>query len=142
MATNNDYICIKTYDDVSQSSFYVRLNPQPDESIISFNQYKNTLQISFNLWLDGTFTLPENLFMLKIDSNIGKFSNITLKMIRDNYVSKKYNASFLINLDQTTDFKGQVFNKELYLKISLDVNQDVANNSDLPRNFNKFYQDL
>lgn len=142
MATNNKYICVKTFDDVSQSSFYVRLNPQPDESIISFNQYKNTLQISFNLWLDGTFELPENLFLLKIDSNLGKFSNITLKMIRDNYVSKKYNASFLINLDQTANFKGQHFLEELHLKISLDVNQDVANNSNLPSNFNKFYQDL
>lgn len=139
--SNSKFQCINTYDSATNTNFYVRLLPNNDP-VISFSQFKSSLEIKFDFWLEGRFTLPSNLLVLNMNSNIGIFNNLVLKLVRDEIVYKKYTASFLIDISTISGFNKQCFLEELYFNVSLNVNQEVFNSSNLPSNFDKFYADL
>lgn len=137
----NNFYCNQSIEAATGKFFYVKLsnNLRP---YIKFNQFKNTLELNFTFQFEGLFNLPENLLLLNIESNIGQFSNIKLKLIKDYRVKKKYEANLLINLNSSEYLSKEHFLEELYFKASFDINETVLNNCNITGNFNSFYKEL
>ena len=137
----NGYDCEITTDFDENVSYYVRLyktNPVK----ISFNQFLNSIQINFLINLDGAFTIPPNLLVLKIQSNLGTISNVPLRLQNDSYFLKEFTGSININFSSSELLKGDKFLEMIDLNISLDVNQEVFNSSNLQSKFANFNTDL
>lgn len=137
----NNFYCNPTIHATTNVIYYVRL-VNSSKPLIKFSQFKNTLELTFTFDLEGLFNLPENLLLMNIDSNIGQFNNIKLRLIKDYKVKKRYEANLLINLNSSAYLSSDHFLEELYFKVNFDINETVLNNSNISGNFNTFYREL
>lgn len=137
----SEYNCEITNDFIDNTSYYVRLSKIFPVKI-TFSQFLNSIQIDFSITLDGTFNIPPNLLVLKIQSNLGTINNIPLYLKNDYYFYKEFSGSININFSSSELLKGNKFLETINFNSTLDVNQEVFNSSGLPKVFDNFYTDL
>lgn len=86
---NSQYYYSYATGNSSNNGYYVRLYEQ-NPTVIKFQTYKNTMEILFDIWLQGNFQIPPYLMNLEIDSSIGRIQGINLVEVDVDNTDNKY----------------------------------------------------
>ena len=124
--------------DENNNKYYLRKS-STIESKISFLYYDNILKINFDLFLNGDYNLPQNIFYLYIASNIGNIDQLTLQLVDVENFNYHYKAICNINLDETSFKDKNIFLHNLKFNAYLKVNYSIL--QDLNINMDNFIQD-
>lgn len=125
--------------DENNNKYYLRKSSTM-ESKINFQYFNNTLKIDLNLFLNGDYNLPQNIFYLYITSNIGNIDQLTLQLVDvDNFI---YNYRVLcnINLEETNLKNKNIFQHNLKFNAYLKINYSILQNLNI--DMDEFIQDV
>lgn len=107
----------------------------------------STLNVKIKVIIPGNFILPPNIFLVNIESNIGKFDNIQLYLDWTHYDECSYIGEFNININDSSILsKKNISGLKIYFKPTILINSDVWNsikfnpntNLDVQNEFIKF----
>ena len=112
------------------------------ESKVNFVSLSNSLQIDFDLWLEGDFNIPNNLIVLQVASSIGNIQDISLEEKFANGVQHNFVAHCNLNFASTDLNKIPHFLEKLVFNTYFGVNVDSFNNAKLGKEFDEFIKNL
>ena len=135
------YYCRTLKDQKTQIEYKVRLLKNK-ESVINFKTFKNSLQIDFNIWLDGDFNLPPNLLLIQLTSSIGNVKNISLDEVYTNGNEHNFIGHCNISFANTDLNKNLHFLEKLNFNSYLSINVDAYNSAKLDDSFDDFMKNI
>ncbi|GAA5414674.1 hypothetical protein [Ureaplasma ceti] len=111
---------------------------------ITFNTYKNSMEITYDIWLNGDFNIPPYLLNLDVDSSIGNISNIPLKEVENvtNEGLHHFKAHCNISFSNAPVNANLLFLEEWHFKTFLSIDANVFTAAKLDTTFDGFLNDL